>query len=77
MNQRGPAPIVRHSFAQDPNPEKVEAALDLWRRALAKRMAESGPSLSGAISRPHPPHLSGPTPPRLPDPEASLPPGVP
>jgi hypothetical protein len=40
MSKRGPAPVVvRHSYAPDPDPAKVEAALDLWRRALAQRMA--------------------------------------
>jgi hypothetical protein len=36
------APVVRHSYAADPNPEKVRAALDLWRRALVSKMVRIG-----------------------------------
>jgi len=42
VGKPGQAPVVRHSYAADPNPEKVQAALDLWRRALAVKMARSG-----------------------------------
>jgi|GEM_PF-3261133 len=40
MAKRGPEPIIRHSYAPDPNPGKVAAALDLWRTALARKMAQ-------------------------------------
>ena len=39
MTRRHVAPIVRHHYANDPDPEKVQAALALWRRALAQKMA--------------------------------------
>lgn len=42
MKRSGPAPIVRHSYASNPDPEKVRAALELWRQALARRMAQAG-----------------------------------
>jgi hypothetical protein len=38
MNKSDQLLIVRHSYASDPNPAKVQAALDQWRRALAHRM---------------------------------------
>lgn len=37
-------PIVRHSYAPDPDPEKVKAALELWRRALARKLLEHRPA---------------------------------
>ncbi|HYF90921.1 MAG TPA: hypothetical protein VD969_01610 [Symbiobacteriaceae bacterium] len=39
MSKQDRAPIVRHSYAADPDPVKVQAALDLWRKALARKMA--------------------------------------
>lgn len=43
--RRAPVPVVRHSYAPDPNPEKVRAALDLWRTALARKMAQAQPKV--------------------------------
>lgn len=43
MSKRGPAPIVRHSYAPDPNLAKVRAALDLWCQVLARKMAQQKP----------------------------------
>lgn len=34
------APVVRHLSAPDPDPEKVKAAIALWRRALAEKFAQ-------------------------------------
>jgi len=42
VGKPGQAPVVRHSYAADPNPEKVRVALELWRRALAIKMARMG-----------------------------------
>lgn len=39
MRKQSPVPLVRHSYASDPNTEKVEAALEVWRSALARKMA--------------------------------------
>lgn len=38
-----PAPLVKESFAPDPDPEKVRAALELWSQALARKLAQSVP----------------------------------
>lgn len=32
-------PVVRHAGAADPDQQKIRAALDLWRHALAERLA--------------------------------------
>lgn len=39
MTRAQQAPIIRHAYAADPDPEKVCAALDLWRQALTRRLA--------------------------------------
>ncbi|HYG59998.1 MAG TPA: hypothetical protein VD902_18180 [Symbiobacteriaceae bacterium] len=39
MSKRVPAPVVRQSIAPDPELAKVQAALEVWRRALAGKMA--------------------------------------
>ncbi|HWI61588.1 MAG TPA: hypothetical protein VNT75_07110 [Symbiobacteriaceae bacterium] len=45
MPRQAPAPVVRHSYAPDPDPAKVRAALDLWRTALARRIAQAEPKV--------------------------------
>lgn len=57
MPKRDLTPVVRHSYAPDPDPAKVQAALETWRRALTERMLErirgeraGDPSGGGAAS---------------------------
>lgn len=40
MSKQSQAPVVRHSYAVDPDPAKVRAALEVWRNALARKMAK-------------------------------------
>jgi len=40
MSKQDRAPVVRHSYAANPDPSKVQAALDVWRSALARKMAQ-------------------------------------
>lgn len=39
VGKHGPAPVVRHSYAADPDAGRVAAALERWREALARKMA--------------------------------------
>lgn|GEM_PF-6052254 len=43
--------VVTHSHADDPDPRKVEAALEVWRRALADAALAGQPAEERPLAR--------------------------